>query len=129
MQDEPFLRSLAPDKPFAPYLLGIRKYFEKFGVVHKYHVNPVFQDNDLFIVLGTLNYQEWVHSTESEDTRDRMITNAEKAVREDLSSKPARFEIGEDNTYLVKYNRTSLTKISWIKRVVDVTPAEMRSLY
>jgi len=124
---------LAPDKSFAPYLLGVRKYFEKFGIVHKYHINPVLQDNDLFIVLGTLNYDEWEKAQRKSDAFEKVfndqITEAEETVRQYLSSKPAMFEIDKDNTFLVKYHRTSLTEISWCKCIVDVSPKEMRSLY
>ena len=74
---------MAAGKPLAPLLLGLRKYVECFGVVHKWHTSPLSQDNYLLIVVGEVNYKAW------DADRERIqnaLDEAQKPIRDDFAA-------------------------------------------
>jgi hypothetical protein len=118
-------------QPFAPELLGIRKYFERFGIVHKYHIEPIDQDNDLFFVVGSLNYEKWKQLRNKEDKGNILgvLERARTDIRESLSSHPHTIEMTPEDIWVVKYRRTTLGEIEFAKRVLDISKDELQSLY
>lgn len=112
-----------------PMLLGLRKYLERFHVVHKYHRQTSAQDNDLFIVLGSLNLEQW----EKLGTRERCnalnrLDQLRNAMRLYLNE-PRFIEADESDFWVVEYLTTTLAKRGFGKRIVDCTEPELRSLY
>lgn len=121
----PKQRRFAP----VPTLLGIRKYLERFNVVHKYHKSPSDQDNDLFVVLGSLNYVNW-HKTWHGEQKNvlKKLDHLVNEMRVDFSN-PYYIEADERDVWVVEYLRTTLAEQRFCKRVVDCTEQELRELY
>ena len=113
-----------------PSLIGLRKYVETFNVVHKYHVRPQDQDNDLFFVVGEVDADRWDRSAQTErDTVQDEIDRFVLECRRELSTDRHAFAIAPRDFYLVRYGRTTLADVSFERRIVDVDGATFVSLY
>lgn len=111
-------------------LLGIRKYLEKFNAIHKYHVRPDQQDNDLFVVLGILNYKKWKDAAddEREDLKET-LSRIRTKVRNDIANQAFKFEIEINHVRVVEYCLTTLAKVGYQKRIKEVKIEELHRLY
>jgi hypothetical protein len=115
---------------FTPYLIGLRKYLEAFNLVHKYHVRPQDQDNDLFFVVGEIDAGRWNTASHDERTAaqeaiDELVTEC----RQDLSERRFTFSLGPRDLYVVKYRCTSLAEVSFTKRVTEIDVQTLLGLY
>lgn len=121
---------LATDRPFAPTLLRIRKYVETFGIVHKYHVRPQDKDNDLFFVVGSLDYERWAKASESERREcEESCTEVRSDIRAFLEEQPHFMKVDIKHLWIVKYKRTTLETVAFVRRICDVTLEELSDLY
>jgi hypothetical protein len=115
---------------FSASLIGVRKYMEKFNVVHKYHVHPHDQDNDLFFVIGEVNAERWQVTPQPEQATiqsaiDRLVVSCRQALAK--SQRTMSFRLRE--LQLVKYERTSLAQTSFARSVSDVDVQTFVGLY
>ena len=79
---------------------NLRRSFQKFNLLHKYHTTPDAIDNDFYLRLGTINTQLSVIEIEA-------IANK---IRNLLANKPALYiPIDKENIALAQYKDLSLT--------------------
>ena len=117
-------------QPFAPLLLGLRKYLETFGMVHKYHIDPRGQDNDLFLVIGSLDYEAWISKSEQEKAAiTARLLDLQRSIRTSMAGRPVCIPLGREEITVVKYKRTTLERVNFAKNVNTTTADEIRSLY
>jgi hypothetical protein len=107
-------------RDFAPSLLDLRKRAERHGVVHKYHVDPMARDNDLFLVLGGVD----ARALEALGDRPSVLDALERAraeVRGWLERKPVDVELEVRDLSVVAYRSTTLEVVSaaWPLGAVD----------
>ena len=115
---------------FAPLLLGLRKYFEAFGLVHKYHIDPRGQDNDLFLVIGSLDYEAWKSKSEKEKAEITIrLLDLQRSVRTSMAGRRVRSPLAREDISVVKYRRTTLETVEYAKNITETTADEVRSLY
>ncbi|MBI1922697.1 hypothetical protein HYR99_00455 [Candidatus Poribacteria bacterium] len=118
------------EQRIAPFLLGMRKYVERFNVVHKYHIVPHQQDNAFFFVLGSLNFNKWNQANEEEKGSIRQQLGQLRAkIRESRSQNPCIIEIKKEHIRVVEYSKTTLEEVSFDKQVAEVTADELKGLY
>ncbi len=118
------------DGTFMPHLIGLRKYLEAFNIVHKYHVRPQDQDNDLFFVVGEIDASRWESASAADRTSvqhaiDRLVEDC----RQRLSKHPYAFSLRTTDLYVVKYLRTSLAEVSFAEQVSATSVSGLVSLY
>jgi len=117
-------------KPFAPRLLELRKAFEHFGVVHKYHVEPDAVDNDLFMVVGALDFERWHElSADQRRTIREALVGLQDTIRNTMVTQRVWFDLSADQLWIVKYRRTTLEAVHFAKRITDVSANEILGLY
>jgi hypothetical protein len=117
-------------KPFAPRLLELRKAFEPFGVVHKYHVEPDGVDNDLFMVVGALDFERWHElSVDQRQTIREALVGLQDTIRNSMVTQSVRFDLSPDQLWIVKYRRTTLEAVHFAKRITEVSANEILRLY
>jgi len=115
---------------FTPDLFGLRKSLEEFNLVHKYHVRPQDQDNDLFFVIGEIDAARWKAASDDERTATQESINELVAeCRVDLSERRLNFSLRPRDLYVVKYRRTSLAEISFASRVTEIDARTLLGLY
>jgi hypothetical protein len=115
---------------FTPYLIGLRKYLEAFNLVHKYHVRPQDQDNDLFFVVGEIDAGRWKTASDGERTAaQETINELVTECRQDLSERRFTFSFGPRDLYVVRYRRTSLAEVSFASRVTEIDVRTLFGLY
>ena len=115
---------------FTPYLIGLRKYFESFNIVHKYHVRPQDQDNDLFFVVGEIDAERWKTASDDERTAaQEMINELVTECRRNLSERRFTFSLAPRDLYVVRYRRASLAEISFASRVTEIDVRTLLGLY
>lgn len=115
---------------FAPLLLGLRKYFEAFGLVHKYHIDPRGQDNDLFLVIGSLGYEAWKSKSEQEKAEITVrLLDLQRSVRTSMAGRRVRIPLAREDISVVKYKQTTLETVEYAKNITEITADEVRSLY
>lgn len=123
---------LGPTRPFAPILLGIRKFAERFGVIHKYHIDPVAQDNDLFLVLGALRADVWEALMQDErhaKAAMAVLSDVRQKIRSSLAARPVFIEMSAADLSVAKYHSATLTSCAFTSTLCDITAASLRSLY
>lgn len=117
-------------KSFLPTLLGIRKYLECFNAVHKYHVRPQQQDNDLFFVLGSLDFEKWQQrETEERNKIEQELIELRTKVRELLAKEPQIIEVSLQDIWVLQYFFTTLKEVGLHKRLVEANDVELQSIY
>ena len=105
---------------------SIRKYLEKYGAVHKYHIQPHKQDNDIFLVLGSLNYNKWKKASMSQKKKlQDNLCDLRAEVRNNLMKCDCIFELELDHIWIIEYLTTTLEKVGFRKKIKDVTIDEM----
>jgi hypothetical protein len=115
---------------FTPYLIDLRKDLEAFNLVHKYHVWPQDQDNDLFFVVGEIDAGRWKTASDSERTAaQEAINELVTECRQDLSERRFTFSFGPRDLYVVRYRRTSLAEVSFARRVTEIDVRTLLRLY
>ena len=115
---------------FTPYLIGFRKYLETFNLVHKYHVRPQDQDNDLFFVIGEIDAERWEAASDDERTSaQEMINELVAECRQHLSERRSTFSLGPRDLSVVAYRRTSLADVSFASRVTEIDVRTLLGLY
>lgn len=120
----------AESQLFAPLILGLRKYFEVFGLVHKYHIDPRGQDNDLFLVIGSLDYETWRSKSEQEKTKITVrLLNLQRGIRTSMAVRRIRIPLAREDVSVVKYKRTTLERVEYAENITETTADEVRSLY
>jgi hypothetical protein len=113
-----------------PFTFNWRKEAEKFNVVHKYHINLNNLDNDLFFVIGSIDFEIWSRAVEEQKKEFLKSANLLiEIIRNSLSLKPQLISLSLDDISIVKYNKTTLEKIEFAKRVKEVSEDELRQLY
>ena len=116
---------------FAPTLLGIRKSLEQYGVVHKYHIDPAGQDNDLFLVLGSLRSEVWRALKDSR--RDDRALVALREARDEIRRGPlarvrvVNMDLGQLS--VVRYKCTTLGKVAFRQSLTEIEPSIMAQQY
>ena len=117
-------------RPFASDLHDLRIALQKFGVVHKYHLEEGNIDNDVFMVIAALEYPMWMRLSEQERGSIRVILEQfQEEARELLEHKPFDADLPPKDMWVVKYRRTTLEEVVFAKRVTELTADEVRSLY
>jgi hypothetical protein len=82
------------------YLDGLRKCFNDYNVLHKYHRTNNDIDNDFFFVLGRI---------ERNLVPERQVRDAQHAMREKLAAMdPVRFPVGREVLSLAVYEDPQL---------------------
>jgi hypothetical protein len=115
---------------FAPCLIGLRKHLEAFNLVHKYHVRPQDQDNDLFFVVGEIDAGRWNTASDGERTAaQEAINELVTECRRNLSERRFSFSLAPRDLYVVKYRRTSLAEVSFASRVTEIDARTLLRLY
>jgi hypothetical protein len=115
---------------FTPCLIGLRKHLEAFNLVHKYHVRPQDQDNDLFFVVGEIDAGRWITASDSERTAaQEAINELVTECRRNLSERRFIFSLAPRDLYVVKYRRTSLAEVSFASRVTETDARTLLRLY
>lgn len=110
-------------RPFAPSLYELRKGTETFGVVHKWHAKPGSRDNDLFLVIGEVNYAAW----QADRVRvQRVLDQAEAEIRSDLAANPVHLPLGREHLSVIGYSNTMLSE-TWQER--PLLHAHLESFY
>jgi len=72
----------------------LRRSFQQFGVLHKWHRSHDDVDNDFFLVLGTVNAME---------TTDTDLASAQETVRNRLAHATCDLELSTDTLSFVSY--------------------------
>jgi hypothetical protein len=115
---------------FTPYLVGLRKSLEALNLVHKYHIRPQDQDNDLFFVVGEIDAGRWKAASDDErNSAQGAINKLVTECRHDLSERRFTFSLGPRDFYVVRYRCTSLAKVSFARRVTEIDAQTLLGLY
>ncbi|MBI4556881.1 MAG: hypothetical protein HY706_04795 [Candidatus Hydrogenedentes bacterium] len=117
--------------PFAPTLLGLRKALETYGAIHKYHIDPADQDNDLFIRLGGISAQAWIELVHS-DQAERALTallEARDQVRLSLLARPTVVDIELRDLSVVRYQCTTLARVAFCEPVTSLAASALAKQY
>ncbi len=121
---------LAEYKPFAPVLLGFRKFLEAHGIVHKYHINPSESDNDLFLVLGGLQADLWEQMPDEERAKVvALLSEVREGLRTLLAGRPVLVEMTMDDLRVVKYLRTTLEEFAFNSHLSEMNADSFQKLY
>jgi hypothetical protein len=103
---------------------------EAFNLVHKYHVRPQDQDNDLFFVVGEIDAGRWNTASDGERTAAReAINELVTECRRILSKQRFSFSLAPRDLYVVRYRRTSLAEVSFASRVTEIDVRTLLGLY
>jgi hypothetical protein len=114
----------------SPALLGMRKYCERFHVVHKWQIAPHHQDNDLFFVLGSVSYERWSGATEGQRKAvQSALDQVTNKLRHDLAHNPFLFPITPADIWLIEYFSTTLEKVGLCTQLSRLTPEKLRAAY
>ena len=90
----------------------LRKRCQCRNVLHKYHARDTDIDDDLFLVIGSLQRQD--------DPADRHFETAEEALRELMASMPpVRVQLDVDALSLVQYQDPQLPLLNSVRRTLD----------
>ena len=117
--------------PFAPTLLSIRKSLEKYGVVHKYHIDPAEQDNDLFLVLGSLRWAVWrdLKDAGSDNRALAALREARDDVRLGPLARPLLVQMDSEQLSVVRYECTTLGRVKFRQSLDRIEPSAMAQQY
>ena len=115
---------------FTSHLIALRKDLEKFNVVHKYHIQPQAQDNDLFFVIGEVDADRWRSaSTKERDHAQKAIDALATECRQILLENRYTFSLRPKDLYVVKYKLTSLESVCSASRVTEIDHNTLLNLY
>lgn len=116
----------AEGQPFAPSLLDLRRGTEPFGVVHKWHLKPGSRDNDLFLVVGEVNYAAWDADREK---AQQALDEAETMIRRELAEHSVDVPLGLEHLSVIGYANTMLSETWRESPLAPLTPADLESFY
>jgi hypothetical protein len=107
---------------FAPWLLEMRKRVEQHGVVHKYHLDPAARDNDLFLVLGSVDAQALEALGDRREPAIGALARGREDVRRRLERAPVDVQLEPRQVSVVEYRSTTLEDVrgKWPLPAMDV---------
>jgi hypothetical protein len=114
---------------FAPFLLDLRKSAERHGIVHKYHVDPAAQDNDLFLVLGGVDAGAFEALGDRRPAALEALARGRAEVRGWLARTPVEVGLHSEDLAIVEYRSTTLEEVSAEWPLSEVQPAEVLARY
>ena len=100
---------------------NLRRSFQEFNLLHKYHTTPDAMDNDFYLRLGTINTQ-----------LSPIEIQAIATIVRDLLAKrsPLYISIKKDNIALARYQDLSLTPAKTeIVPISDITANRLKQMY
>ena len=100
---------------------NLRRKFQDFNLLHKYHTTPNAMDNDFYLRLGTINTQLSAIEQKAIATK----------VRNLLANKPAlHIPINKKDIALARYRDLSLTPTKTeIVAISDITVERLKQMY
>lgn len=117
--------------PFAPGLLGLRKALEAYGAIHKYHIDPAGQDNDLFLRLGGISAQAWreLAKTGQAEAALTALVEARDQVRQSLLAHPTVVDIELRDLSVVRYRCTTLARVAFCESLTSLAAGALTAQY
>jgi hypothetical protein len=116
-------------EPFAPLLHHLRKDAERYGVVHKYHVDPAARDNDLFLVVGSIEAGVLKSLGDRRPDALAALARGRDEVRRRLEAHPVEVALELGHLAVVEYQSTTFERVTFERPLPDVDAAEVLALY
>ena len=99
---------------------NLRRSFQRFNLLHKYHATPEAVDNDFYLRLGTIDAQLTI-------TEADLIA---KEIRHLLEDSPIHISIDLNNLAFVQYQDLQLSPATTkVVPISSITPSQLEQLY